>query len=181
MYVKPERPLGVAILAVLNALNGIFLLLLGIAFAVLTALGMLAFLSEFIKEIEHRMAIIIPAGVITGLLAVLVAVLIIFGLVGLVMAWGLWTGKTWAWWLTIIFNGIGALGNLGSLGLSLFRFIGMLRHPGAMIGLAVPVISHIISLGINLLIIWYFFRPHVKAFFGMGPQAPVPPPPPETV
>jgi len=87
MYVKPERPLGVAILAVLNALNGIFLLLLGIAFAVLTALGMLAFLSEFIKEIEHRMAIIIPAGVITGLLAVLVAVLIIFGLVGLVMAW----------------------------------------------------------------------------------------------
>ena len=177
MY-KPERPLGVTILAVLNALSGIFTLLVGIGFAALMALGMLAFLKETIREIEHSMPLAIPAGLIAGFLLIIIIILIVVGLVNLVIAWGLWTGKVWAWWLTVIFSGIGALAALANLGFTVFRFARVLGHPGVMVGMGISVGSNLVSLAIDLLIIWYFFRPHVKAFFGMGPSVPTPPPPP---
>ena len=73
--------------------------------------------------------------------------LLIGGIITLAIGWGLWNGKGWAWWLAVILAGLGVLGSL--LGL-----------------LSAPVIS-IVYLVIELVILWYFFKPHVKDYFGV--------------
>jgi uncharacterized membrane protein len=61
------------------------------------------------------------------------------------MAYGLWKGKRWAWTLTLILSGIGIIVGIGSI------VVGNLGS-----------IFHII---INAIIIYYLYRPNVKAFF----------------
>jgi hypothetical protein len=83
---------------------------------------------------------------IAGLSAGIGAALIALGIAYFVMAYGLWKGKGWAWTITIILSFIGialgvasiAIGNIGA-------------------------IFHII---INAIVVYYLYRPHVKAFFG---------------
>jgi hypothetical protein len=117
------RPLGVTILAILNALGGIVTLLGGVAAIGVTSTGMFASL-----------------GIIVG------GFTIIIGLFQLIIAWGLWTGKKWAWFLALIFGILGVIfGILGLIGGGL---------------------SGIISLLINAIIVYYLLRPEVKAFFG---------------
>lgn len=144
------RPSGVAILSILAALGGI-LCLIGAA-----VLGILAGTwSEFIETIvEDYGAGAIPGvgGFLTGIIMAIAAVAAIIGILYLITAYGLWVGKSWAWWLTIILSVLGIIGGLLSL----------------------PV--GIIGIIIYILIIYYFTRPHVKEFFGLA--APPPPPPP---
>ena len=144
------RPSGVAILSILAALGGI-LCLIGAA-----VLGILAGTwSEFIETmVEEYGAGAIPGvgGFLTGIIMAIAAVAAIIGILYLINAYGLWVGKSWAWWLTIILSVLGIIGGLLSL----------------------PV--GIIGIIIYILIIYYFTRPHVKEFFGLA--APPPPPPP---
>jgi len=144
------RPAGVAILSILAALGGI-VFLIGAA-----VLGILAGTwSEFIESIvEEYGAGAIPGvgGFVTGIIMAIAAVAAIAGILYLINAYGLWVGKSWAWWLTIILSVLGIIGGLLSL----------------------PV--GIIGIIIYILIIYYFTRPHVKEFFGLA--APPPPPPP---
>lgn len=93
-------------------------------------------------------------GFLTGLFSVIGIIFVIIGLIALFIAYGLWTGQGWAWTLCLIFSIIGII-------------IGILSLP-----------TGIISLIINILILYYITRPHVKAFFGKGPPAEAPPPPP---
>lgn len=117
------RPLGVTILAILNALGGIMTLIGGVAAIGVTSTGIFASL-----------------GIIVG------GFTIIIGLFQLIVAWGLWTGKKWAWLLALIFGILGVIfGILGLIG-------------GGMTG--------IVSLLINAIIVYYLMRPEVKAFFG---------------
>jgi hypothetical protein len=143
---KRERPLGVTILAILEAIGGIIYL------AGILIIGL------FLEMIREFMPGAMPeAGFLKGFieLIVLIAtiVLLILGLVSFLLAYGLWTGKGWAWTLTFIFSIIGIL-------------LGLISLP-----------SGIISILINVLILYYLTRPHVKAFFGKAPP-PIPPPPP---
>ncbi|MFZ0556094.1 MAG: DUF2127 domain-containing protein [Nitrososphaeraceae archaeon] len=71
--------------------------------------------------------------------------LFILGLAYFLMAYGLWNGKSWAWTLTLILSGIGIIVGIGSI------VVGNLGS-----------IFHII---INVIIIYYLYRPNVKAFF----------------
>jgi len=80
----------------------------------------------------------VSAGIGAGLLAL--------GIAYLVMAYGLWRGKRWAWSITVILSFIGiALG-------------------------AVLIVSGniaaIFNLIINAIVLYYLYRPHVKVFFG---------------
>ncbi|MCS7136646.1 MAG: hypothetical protein RMJ14_05865 [Nitrososphaerota archaeon] len=84
----------------------------------------------------------------------LAVIIIILGLISFVVAYGLWTGKGWAWTVALILSIIGIIINLFSL-------------PGGIVGII-----------INVIIIYYLTRPHVKAFFGKAPPPPPPPPPP---
>ncbi|MEM0482846.1 MAG: hypothetical protein QXM16_08210 [Nitrososphaerota archaeon] len=71
--------------------------------------------------------------------------LLILALVGFVLAYGFWTGKGWAWILGIIFSIIGIIIGLVSI----------IGSPSSIIGII-----------INVLILYYLTRPHVKAWFG---------------
>jgi hypothetical protein len=71
--------------------------------------------------------------------------LLILGLAYFLMAYGLWKGKGWAWTLTLILSGIGIIVGIGSI--------------------VVGNIGSIFHTIINAIIIYYLYRPNVKAFF----------------
>ncbi|MCC6059112.1 MAG: hypothetical protein LM563_02580 [Thermofilum sp.] len=131
----PARPLGVAILAVLEFIFGALALLLGLAFIALAPT-----LTSMLSSLP------LPAA-LELLLGILGVIFLVSGAVALLVGWGLWAGKGWAWWLTVILQALGIVSSLASLALG---------DPTA-----------IASLIIAAIILYYFFKPHVKAYFGV--------------
>lgn len=147
---KPARPTGIAILAILDFLGGI-LALLGGAFMI--GIGGTGILSQF------------GYGAYSGFVSAFGGLAIIVGIFAILVGWGMWTGKEWAWVLAIILYALGLL----------FSLLSLVGGP----------LSSIIGLLIYAFLLWYLFRPHVKAFFGRGmPSQPAPvaqpAPPPAT-
>src|SRR5579863_8598384 len=146
---KPQRPTGVTILAILYLLFGVVALLLG---ALLAAAGGSGVLNS------------VGYGGLSGIVSVIGGGVAIAGVLGILVGWGMWSGKGWARLVALVLSVIGLIGGLGSLAIGSF--------------------SGIVSLIIDALVIWYLFRPHVKAYFGGGqpapmpPQSPMSPPPP---
>jgi len=114
---------------------------------------------RFMESQKHRplgVTIIAVLNVIVGIVAIsagipalivgICIVLIIIGIANLVMAYGLWKGKRWAWTITLILSGIGIISSAVSIASG---------NPGAIIGIILYAI-----------IIYYLYRPNVKAFFG---------------
>ncbi|MDA4125793.1 MAG: hypothetical protein OK452_01115 [Thaumarchaeota archaeon] len=150
MMPKPSRPTGVTILAILDFVGGVLAFFVGLF---VVALGGSGLLSQF------------GYGFVSGFVVVAGVAVIIIGLLGLLLGWGMWTGKEWAWILAIVLYALGALSSLLSLA-------------GGSLG-------SIVSLVIYGLLLWYLWKPHVKAYFGkgMGMQSaptsqPAPPPTP---
>ena len=75
---------------------------------------------------------------------------IVLGIASFVMAYGLWEGKGWAWTITLILSVISIIVGIASIATGNF---------GAII--------HII---INAVVIYYLYRPNVKAYFGKVPS-----------
>lgn len=134
---KAERPLGVAILAVLDILGGILALFVGIGFMALSAIiaemggaevlgGLFAFFEAFI--------------IVLGL------IFLVLGILGIAVGWGFWKGSGWAWILGVVFYVIGII--LG------------------VVSLALGDLTSIVSIIIGALLVYYLFRPNVKAWFG---------------
>ena len=122
-----SRPMGVAILAILEAVAGIYFLITGFG--------------EFLTaSIIRSLALSgIPAEVFPMIPRAIGALLILFGLVSILLAWGLWTGKGWARMVAFVF---------------------------AILGIILNVISfHIIGLIIDVILIYYLTRHNVKQFF----------------
>jgi len=121
------RPTGVAILAILEAIAGVYYLVTGYG----------EFIATSIIRTLARSGI--PSDIIPLISRFVGAVLIIFGLVSLLLAWGLWTGKGWARMTALVF---------------------------AILSIIVSLISfHLIGLVIDVVIIYYLTRPNVKQFF----------------
>jgi len=68
---------------------------------------------------------------------------VVYGLVALAVSYGLWVGKSWAWWIYLILMILGVVLSLPAL-------------PESIVGIA-----------INAIIIYYLTRPHVKQYFGV--------------
>jgi len=84
--------------------------------------------------------------VISGIGFLVSIILVPLGIANLVMAYGLWKGKRWAWTITLVLS-----------------FIGIA------LGLASIATGNIVSIWpviINAIVIYYLYRPNVKAFFG---------------
>ena len=112
-----ERPLGVTILAVLEFIAGILGLIGGIG---LVALGAsIPFLGAF--------------GIFFGIIVIILA------LIDFIIGWGLWSLKSWAWMLALVFNIINAILNL--------------------------IAFDIIALIINIIIILYLQQGDIKSRF----------------
>ena len=93
---KPSRPIGVAILAILTILFGIIGLLGGL----LVLLGG-ALLATIAPEFG-------------GLFLILGDLVTLFSLLGIVSGVGLWRLRPWAWWLTVIVGVLSIVFNIGS-------------------------------------------------------------------
>lgn len=86
------------------------------------------------------MAIVPFVGIVLG------GILIVIGLAYFAVAYGLWKGLNWAWTITLIVSAIGIIVGIGSI---------IVGNTGA--------IFHVI---INGIVIYYLYRPNVKAYFG---------------
>ena len=84
-------------------------------------------------------------------MSVIGGVLIIVALLDVVFAWGLWSGKGWAWILALIFAVLGIL----------FSLVSLVRGG----------LGSIVVLVIDAVIVYYLTRPNVKAFFGEAKPA----------
>jgi len=130
-----NRPLGVTLLAILHVLQAIVAFVVGFA---LVAVG--AFLPRFLFRMPRLFRY-------TGLVEVIGGIVIIVALLYLLLSYGLWSGKAWAWTVSLIFAGLGVI-------LSLIALI-VRGGLGAVVGLILDV-----------MIIYYLTRINVKAFFG---------------
>ena len=114
-----QKPTGVIIIALLQLISSLVAIGLGVlVLAVTLALPLL--------------------GMILALIP------LIIGIIGLILFWGLWTLKGWAWFWTLFFNFIAVL--LGLLSFSL--------DP-----------SFLLQWGLNLIIVIYLLLPSTRAAF----------------
>ncbi len=118
MQQPAERPLGVTLIAILLAVNGIVVLVGSIA--------------TFAPE---------PGGNLAAIIGV------IFGIALLYLAYGMWTLQDWAWWTTVVLEGINAI----------FAIVALVVAPGA--------IATWITLALALIIIAYLVQPNVRDDF----------------
>ena len=152
---ETKRPVGVTIIAILTIIGGIFLLFGGVVFVTLAPI-----ISQLNIENNNTSNSSISLNVngtdvtipnqaiflLGGFMGAVGAILIVIGLASFVVAWGLLTGKGWAWIVTIIIIIISIIMNI-----ILVVFGG---------------IENVINLIINGIIIYYLYRPSVKSYFG---------------
>jgi uncharacterized membrane protein len=146
-----SRPTGVTIIAILNIICGVIMLLIGIGLAIAGAIIPFVPQSEFQQQQQNLTAGDIdlsqvpPSLVGSGLLAI-GGILIAIGILSFVVAYGLLKGRTWAWTLTVVLSIISIVLNV--------------------ISIAAGNIAGLVSVIISGIILYYLFRPHVKAYFG---------------
>ncbi|HJR84430.1 MAG TPA: hypothetical protein VJ772_03570 [Nitrososphaeraceae archaeon] len=153
---ETKRPVGVTIIAILAIIGGILLLFGGIAFVALAPI-----LSQINTINDNNSSnssfslningtdVTVPKNalfLLGGFLGIIGGMLIVIGIAGFVVAWGLLTGKGWAWIVAIIVAIISIILNL------------IVVISGAL--------ENIIGLIIYGIIIYYLYRPSVKSYFG---------------
>jgi len=131
-----SRPTGVTILAVLQLITSILSVIAG-----LTALFARDAISKQLSTAPNA-----PPELAAGLPVWIGWLFLLTGALGLVLAWGLFMLKGWAWLLTLIFQGLNILSNLASFGSN---------SGGAVLGIVIAAV-----------IIYYLLRPEVKRAFG---------------
>ena len=138
-----NRPLGVTLLAILHVVQAVLALFVGV---VLVALG--ALLPRFFIRIPRRLG---------GVVEVIGVIILVVAFLYLVLAYGLWSGKSWAWIVSLILAGLGIIFSL--------------------LALLVRGWLAILALILDAVIIYYLLQPKVKAFFGEAKITPSAPPP----
>jgi uncharacterized membrane protein (DUF2068 family) len=153
MQATPKsRPTGVTIIAILNVIGGIIMLFFGLAFVALGTIIPFVPQSELQQQQQNLTAgdidlSQVPPSLISGAIVAVGGVLVAIGIFSFVVAYGLLKGKRWAWTLTII--------------LSIIIIV------VAAISIATTGnIFSIISIVISGIVLYYLYRPHVKAYFG---------------
>lgn len=139
---KAERPLGIAILAVLDIIGGILGLFGGISLAALSTV-----IAEMMEEMGGLPGLEgLFGATIEVMFVVLGIIAIIMGIVALAVGWGFWKGSEWGWFLGVALYAIGIILGLASLvGGNIFSLVGII---------------------IGALILYYLFTPNVKTWFG---------------
>jgi uncharacterized membrane protein (DUF2068 family) len=153
-----HRPTGVTILGVLFVIAGAFSLLGGIS--TLVAIPFVANVNPNVindeLQLNGQQQPLTPSEQTTlaqgsgSILTVLGALLIPLGIASLVVAYGLFKGKRWAWFVAVVLSIIGLVVNVISLVTSNMGAIA-----GALVGIA-----------INGIVLYYLSRRNVKEYFG---------------
>lgn len=82
--------------------------------------------------------------ILVPLLGAMSAVFFVFAAIDFIVAYGLWTGAGWGWWLYVALLALGIVSSVLSL-------------PSGIVGIV-----------INGLILYYMTRKRVKEYFGVG-------------
>jgi hypothetical protein len=149
------RPTGVTIIAILSIIGGVIMLFGGVALLtagiILPSLPPSAFQNGNLT-IDGNLTGSgmplsgIPPSFFGGVAIAIGGVLIAIGIVSFIVAYGLLKGLGWAWTVTIILEIISIVLNA--------------------ISIATGNIGGIVSIIISGIILYYLYRPHVKAYFG---------------
>jgi uncharacterized membrane protein (DUF2068 family) len=152
-----HRPTGVTILGVLFVIAGAFALLGGIA--TLVAIPFVSNVNPNVigneLQLNGQQPLLTPSEQTAlaqgsgSILTVLGAVLIPLGIASLVVAYGLFKGKSWAWFVAVALSIIGLVVNVISLVTSNMGAI-----TGALVGIA-----------INAIVLYYLSRRNVRQYF----------------
>ncbi len=121
-----ERPTAVTVVAILGFIAGGLAILGGL----LMAAGGTVMASMYGPQGAY----------VAGYAAIGGIAMLAFGAAELVISWGLWTGKKWGWWLTVIFSGLGVLSIIS---------------------------GNIVGAVISAVVLYFFFKPEVKDYFGV--------------
>jgi len=147
------RPIGVTIIAILAIIDGIVLLtggILAVTIVPLISSGLNGALSDITVTNQQGQQVNVHSTSMNGIVATVAivagSIAIVLGIVWFVLAWGLLTGKGWAWIITLILAIVSVI----------FSIVGIVSG-GA---------PSIISLIINGIILYYMYRPNVKSYFG---------------
>jgi hypothetical protein len=144
-----SRPTGVTIIAILHIIGGITMLLGGItlvaAGTIIPSLPPSAFQNGNLTEPNVNVSGI-PLSFLGGTAIAIGSVLIAIGIVSFIVAYGLLKGMRWAWTVTVVLSIISIALNA--------------------ISIATGNIGGIVSIIISGIILYYLYRPHVKAYFG---------------
>ncbi len=145
-----NRPIGVTIIAVLQLIGSLF----GILIGVLIVLFRSFFLQAIAANPEIQASTAVSPEMIGTIVTILVVVILVFSLIGLVLCYGLFQLKAWAWLATLILQGLAAVGNL----LSVIASQASDGNPGGIV----------VQLVINGVIIYYLLRRDVRRSFGQA-------------
>jgi len=151
---KQSRPRGVTVIAILIIIAGVLSLLIGLGLVVI---------GPFIMNVSPNTSLgaQIDPHVLGVIFIVFGALSLALGVANLVMAHGLWKGKGWAWTISIILLFIGIAIDIISLSIT---SAGLFSNTGS--NLSGDIVSGIVGIGISAFIVYYLYRPHVKAYFG---------------
>jgi uncharacterized membrane protein (DUF2068 family) len=115
--------------------------------AILTIIGGIGFLASGIAAVVAAPFLSDMEGLSAGIGAALMAL----GIAYFVMAYGLWKGKGWAWTITLVLS-----------------FIGIVLGIASIVTGNIGAVFHLI---INIIVVYYLYRPNVKMFFGKSTTA----------
>jgi hypothetical protein len=168
-----ERPIGVTIIAVLALIAGIVLvfgglssLVSGVFFATISTevvtmqLGQEDQTQQDIQNLVELRSLIQLLGNVSIILG---AIVLAIGIGYLVVSYGLLKGRRWAWTITVILTIISIVTQMGFV-ISTSILNASLNHDANTS--LYHLIDQIIGIAINGIILYYLYRPNVKAYFG---------------
>lgn len=146
-----RRPAALTTVTILSIINGIVLLVGGVASILIVPTLISSLLSNDLSNLTNTEDLspqfgTVLTNAIINVVYIVSSVAIALGLTWFGLAWGLFTGKGWAWLITVIFAIITVI----------VSFIGLLSGS----------ITSIPTLIINGVILYYMYRPHIKSYFG---------------
>jgi hypothetical protein len=144
MTTQTNRPTGVIVLAVVALVAGVADILAG--------LGDIGIAGGFLSD--HGFG-----DTLDGIMNVVGLVLVAVGILGLATAYGLWGGRNWAWLITRLWASLCIIAGVVGVGLSLLGDTLTSQIVGAIIGSTGAAV-------VAAVVLWYLYRPHVKAAFG---------------
>lgn len=150
MTIACARPTGVTIIAILNIIGGSFMVIGGLGMIALGPVMSTLAGPTSSQQTQDTLPGVdiseIPTNAIGSAAIAVGAMLLGLGVFSSIVAYGLLTGKSWAWALTVVLAVVSIVLNA--------------------ISLVTGNVGAIVSIAISAVILYYMYRPHVKAYFG---------------
>ena len=149
MSTSYKRPLGVTVRGVLYIIEGVIAILCGVLLSTITQ-----YIATYLNSFSERPEISILLKILDGGFShVLIIWLVVAGGTGIIIGMGVLKGKRWAWKVTIIQTLLSV-----SIGIIYFALPNTTNLDSKIIGMLLEIF-------IGVVIIYYFYRPHVRAYF----------------